>query len=546
MKWKEPVPLAAVLILTAVTIACLLPFVGKAVHIDDPLYIWTARQIRSHPLDFYGFDVFWEKHKLPMAINATNPPLTAYYLAAIASVLGWSERALHLGFLLPAVLAVIGTYFLAKRFCAHPFAAAMGTIAMPVFLLCSTSLMCDTMMVACWVWTVLLWMRALEQGNTARLALAGLLIGVTALTKYFGVCLVPLLLGYSVMAQRRVGRSLIFLVIPILMLAAYQWYTQKIYGEGQLQHIADFSTHYRVGGGLISKALAGLSFSGGCNLLCLAALPMLWGRKGVWVALAGMVVIALLVVGLKTLGMFSVSEAGHVKWLSVAQIVLFISGGTALLVLAATDALRCKDALSVLLFLWIAGTFLFACGVNWTIAGRNILPMAPAAAILVIRRIESRQSSERPDNMRYLWCPLSISLAVGMMAAWGDYCQAGSARTAAKAMNEALNPRASVVGFEGHWGFQYYMDQFGAKPLDRDNLTLVSNEMIVVPLANSFIFPLPRDRVQPVSEYRAQVSKWVATISVPVGAGFYSDGWGPAPFIFGPTQPDQYFIFRVK
>jgi hypothetical protein len=113
-------------------------------------------------------------------------------------------------------------------------------------------------------------------------------------------------------------------------------------------------------------------------------------------------------------------------------------------------------------------------------------------------------------------------------------------------MRQALASRASVIGFEGHWGFQYYMEQFGAKPLDRDDLRLVSNEMIVVPLANSFLFPLPQDRVEPVSEYRAQAAKWVAIMSVPAGAGYYSDGWGPAPFIFGSAPPDQYFVFRVK
>jgi 4-amino-4-deoxy-L-arabinose transferase-like glycosyltransferase len=481
-----------------------------------------------------------------MAKNATNPPLAAYYLAAIGSALGWSERSLHVGFLWPAVASIIGTYFLAGRLCAHPFAAALATIAMPVFLVSSTSLMCDTMMVAWWVWTVLLWLRGLEQGSAVKLALAGLLIGVCALTKYFGACLVPLLLVYSAVAHRRIGRWLIFLVVPLLMLASYQWLTQRLYGEGQLHHIADFSLHYRVGGGLISKAFAGLAFSGGCNFLCLAALPLMWGRKGVVAALAGVAAIACLAVGLKTLGAFSVSEAGHVKWLSVAQIALFICGGAALLVLAAMDALRRKDAASVLLLLWTAGTFLFACGVNWTVAGRNILPMAPAAAVLVIRRLEMKQPAGGPDNMRYLWCPLGVSLAVGMLAAWGDYCLAGSARTAAEAMRQALGSRASVIGFEGHWGFQYYMEQFGAKPLDRDDLRLVSNEMIVVPLANSFLFPLPQDRVEPVSEYRAQAAKWVAIMSVPAGAGYYSDGWGPAPFIFGSAPPDQYFVFRVK
>jgi hypothetical protein len=47
------------LILTGVTLAILLPFIGKPLHIDDPVFLWCARQIQSHPFDFYGFKVNW-------------------------------------------------------------------------------------------------------------------------------------------------------------------------------------------------------------------------------------------------------------------------------------------------------------------------------------------------------------------------------------------------------------------------------------------------------------------------------------------------------
>ena len=33
------------LILVALTLACLLPFVGKAFNIDDPMYLWAAEHI---------------------------------------------------------------------------------------------------------------------------------------------------------------------------------------------------------------------------------------------------------------------------------------------------------------------------------------------------------------------------------------------------------------------------------------------------------------------------------------------------------------------
>src|SRR2546422_5508119 len=46
-------------LLVLITAAALAPFLNKAFHIDDPLFLWMAQQIAKHPLDPYGFDVNW-------------------------------------------------------------------------------------------------------------------------------------------------------------------------------------------------------------------------------------------------------------------------------------------------------------------------------------------------------------------------------------------------------------------------------------------------------------------------------------------------------
>ena len=91
------------------------PFLTKALHIDDPLFVWTAQHLRHHPLDFYGFDVNWSGVVRPMSQITKNPPLACYYLALAGSILGWSEPALHLAMLLPALGAIAGAYVLARE-----------------------------------------------------------------------------------------------------------------------------------------------------------------------------------------------------------------------------------------------------------------------------------------------------------------------------------------------------------------------------------------------------------------------------------------------
>ena len=50
----------------------LLPFSGKAFNVDDPLFVYVARQITHHPLDPYGFKVNWFLDAVPMAHETKN------------------------------------------------------------------------------------------------------------------------------------------------------------------------------------------------------------------------------------------------------------------------------------------------------------------------------------------------------------------------------------------------------------------------------------------------------------------------------------------
>ena len=45
----------------------LLPFVHKAFHLDDTLFLFAAEQIARAPMDFYGSDVNWYGTTMRMA-----------------------------------------------------------------------------------------------------------------------------------------------------------------------------------------------------------------------------------------------------------------------------------------------------------------------------------------------------------------------------------------------------------------------------------------------------------------------------------------------
>lgn len=543
-----PLPTAVrpAFILIGATIVCLAPFADKAFHIDDPLFLWAARQIQSHPTDFYGFRVNWYGTEMAMSEVIKNPPLTSYYIALVAALAGWSEVALHLAFLVPAIGAVLGTYFLARQSCSRPVVATLAGMLTPAFLVSSTSVMSDAMMLALWVWTVVLWVRGLERNELATLLGSAFLLALGALTKYYGMSLVPLLLAYSLARRGRLGWWALCLLLPGALLSAYQWATHALYGRGLLLDAASYATsvRYLSGPGAVSKGLIGLAFTGGCLATVVLYTPLVWSRR-VWAA--GILLVALLTVTIPfadTLGGFPLLDATGVRWMQVIQLAVFATAGISLLALALADLRNRGDAISLLLFLWVTGTFVFATFLNWSVNGRSVLPMAPAAGILVMRRLEQRG---KPSGRSWhgLW-PLVPGACVALAVAWADYELANTARSAAAQIHDTYRNRPGTIWFQGHWGFQYYMEAGGSKALDRRRSRLVPGDLVVIPGNNTNIFPIPAGGIASSHVIRLSTPRWVTTMNTSVGAGFFSDVWGPLPFALGAVPPERYLVLSIR
>jgi 4-amino-4-deoxy-L-arabinose transferase-like glycosyltransferase len=376
------------LLLTALTLACLLPFSGKPFHMDDPLFVWAARHIVQQPMNPYGFDVEWYMSANRMAVVTKNPPLACYYGALITIVAGVSERAWHFGFLIPAVAVVLGTFRMAKRFTGKPLLAALVVLFAPGFLVSATGVMCDTMMLALWVWAAIFWMEGVDRNRIAHLLLGGVLVALCALTKYFGMCLIPLLLVYSIFRARGFSKTLLYLLVPVALLAAYQIWTGHLYGRGLLSDAMAYAgTHQDETTSLLGKTLEGLAFTGGCALAALTFVPWLWSRIKAAATCAAGVFAGILV----AMHQVKIGAPLLVHWTRAGiEVGVLVIGGVSLLALLFSDVWKLRDSDSSFLGLWTLGTFVFAVFLNWTVNARSILPLIPAAGILLARRIELR------------------------------------------------------------------------------------------------------------------------------------------------------------
>jgi hypothetical protein len=536
--------LAGVLLCAAATIACLTPFVHKAFHIDDPLFLYAARQISAHPADPFGFRVNWEGEELPMAEVTQNGPLTSYYIALVAGGFGWSEVAMHLAFLVPAVAAVLGTYFLAIGFCRRPLLAALATLLCPVFLVSSTTVMSDTLMLAFWVWAMVLWLWSMDQGSHALALGSACLVAAAGVAKYFAVALIPLLLVYSLQRWPRIRWRVLYLAIPVALLTAYDGVMRARYGHSLLFGAASYAVAISSQWNSLSRCLITLSFSGGCLLSVLWFAPLLWSWR-VWiVGLVGTALIFWLLFTAQTLGAAKLRSDSAALFLA-AQLALFMVAGMSVLALALADLWGSRTAESCLLFLWIVGTFVFCWLFNWTINGRSILPMTPAVCILIVRRLDGfrRESVERGGPWQYV--PLIpaglLSLAVG----WADACLAGTARSAATEIARRYGEQPDRVWFLGHWGFQYYMESYGFHPVDERQNRLAPGDILVVPGGENDLPAVAGATLVTIAQFRLMPLPLLATMQDAVGAGFYANVWGPLPFALGLVQQEQYLVMKV-
>ncbi len=532
-------------ILTLVSLACLAPFANKPFHIDDPLFLWSARQIQHDPFDFYGLEVNWGG-RLPMSEIQKNPPLTSYYIALIAFLFGWREISVHLAFLISALSAVIGIYCMSKELCRYPLAASLACIVAPVFLLSSTTVMSDVMMLSFWVWAIYLWRRGIKNNSHMNLFLAVLCIAACSLTKYYGIALIPLLLTYSLVERHSMGRWVFFLLMPIIIFGIYLLAAYLLYGSDLFRGAASYAANLRVGGNPLFKTFTALAFSGGCIITAFFYTPLLWTRRTL--VFLGSVFAALVVANLyfiRAMGLTPSSMPYFSRPGYVIQFSLLTITGLSIVMLAIKDLLQKKDADSLLLFLSIIGTLVFAAFINWTVSGRNLLPILPSAGILIIRKLEQGRVFDQKCPW-YVFLPLAPSLLIALSVTLADYRLAGSARKAAFEITQTYKNMSGTLWFQGHWGFQYYMEGLGAKALDMDVERPMQGDIIIIPLNNSFTYPLPDGFASPIGKFRYAPLNWLTTMNASAGAGFYSDGWGALPYVIGQIPVEEYYVLRVR
>ena len=136
-----------------------------------------------------------------------------------------------------------------------------------------------------------------------------------------------------------------------------------------------------------------------------------------------------------------------------------------------------------------------------------------------------------------------------MVSLWvtkADSDWANSARQASEIIQQQTNKEIHPVWFEGHWGFQYYMQLWGARPVDFLRSETREGDVLIVPGSNAMAYPLPSSQfVASSGLLRIKLAQPVSTMRWRRGAGFYSSFYGFLPFVFASPEIEQYYVLRL-
>ncbi|HUR53984.1 MAG TPA: hypothetical protein VMZ71_07625, partial [Gemmataceae bacterium] len=218
----------------------------KPVVVDDTAYLTFARHIAAHPLDPYGFTMFWYTVPEP-AMEILCPPVVPYWLAAGMTLFGESVPLLKL-WMFPFVwLFAWSLRELLRRFARGTEGVVLPMVMLSPAVLPMVNVMLDIPAAAFGLAALAVFPR--------RALLAGLLAALALQTKYTALVVPPLLVWYGI-TTGRFKRSLVAVAVAVVAFAGWEALVAAKYG---VSHFLFHLTQHSSGGGTWDYVEAKLS-----------------------------------------------------------------------------------------------------------------------------------------------------------------------------------------------------------------------------------------------------------------------------------------------
>ena len=451
---------------------------GKPPVVDDTAYLLFARHLSAHPLDPYGWELFWYRQPEP-AMAVLLPPVLPYWLAAGVAMFGEHPVLLKL-WLFPWVwLLARSAWALLARFA--PGWQRPGTVLLLLgpAMLPLINFMLDVPAAALGLAAAAAFVRGCEAGDWRRVAVAGVLAGLAMQTKYTALTVPAVLTAFAV-RRGRVRPLVGVLLLAGGLFVGWEHWLHGRYGESHfVHHVRDQSNgptdRLARAAGLVrplAAQLGGLAAAWG--LLAAATLGV--GRRTLIVG-AG-----LLAAGYGAVAVVPGPDAVLVRSATGRTVLdlpglVFLPAGFAVLVLAGGVGVRqCRTPDGRFLVAWLLVETVGYFALTPFPASRRVVPVVLPLGLLIARAV-----ANGPRPVPRWPVGFGVACGVGLLAldAWDARVEPAGVDAAAAIIGD---PGRHAVWTQGHWGWQYAADRRGWTLLDPGRSRIAAGDWVVLPV----------------------------------------------------------------
>jgi hypothetical protein len=528
-------PLVCALPAICLAIVIVAPFLNSAFTIDDVTFLLQARHVLIDPLHPTAFEMVADQERIRLSQQLVTGPVMAYLLLPVV-MLGGSEWIAHFIQLLLIAAGAVGTAALALRLGlerVHAGVASLLVVASPAVLGMATTAMPDIAAMAFGVIGVERMLAATARRGNWATVLSGVCLAIAALCRPHAVLLCPVAMMLVVTNQNdddsterlsAVVRASVSIVLaaaiclavvvatrdPVSGVSTTAATLERMNRRKFYQNVAGLPLNWVVAFplGLLWPVLRGKSFSNSLRSAVVFSIAMIVVAK---------------------------SSYAELEWWLVIPAMAFTGLGLDVFADITIDAIRRRDWVQIVLAVWMV-TALPAVFYQH-LPPKDLVPSAPAMGILIARRFKDFGEG-RPRRVLAVSIGACLLLSILIIRADSQLAEAG--RTAG-GVATSLVRKGNTVWLDGAWGFQWYGMQGGAVPLATTAPFPKQGDLIVVGptgyLAASFadksllfrkVYSDPGGRVQGK------------------GAGFFSNGGGPLPWMWSDDEYSRLEVWRVN
>jgi hypothetical protein len=504
--------------------------VDKAYTIDDSWFLLQAQQILKAPWQPFAYELAWD-YKVGRAAELSPSGVGMSYLLVPVVAAGAPEWLAHL----VVVLLLMMTCVLMVQVAVHlglndheAMIAALLLVTMPTLLGMSATVMPD---VAALAFGLLGIERVLayRKGRRSRDGiLAAVAVIVAALCRPHAILLVGVFAalafddGWPESWRRLRWRRQWPVAAAILVFALLIWATRDpLTASTNLEAIPRLAGFKKIPKNLVAFFAHWVL----ALPLTLSYLAVRW-RSVAWRIGVGALVVALLCLW----------QAGRLQWWYAA---VFAALSVVVLADIISEGVRRHDPLQLTLAIWLCLPLFISPYVH--LPPKYLLISAPAVALMIVRVGQELSAGWR----RLLGTSTAVlGLVLGLAIVRADTLLADGGRLAATELIAPRVARGETVWYFGHWGFQWYAEQAGARPILPRPPFAAPGDVIVG--SGGERHPWLKRYVRQSAQTLAAKSGAVGSImGGRLGAGFYSDHWGYLPWSWGAAPLPSYVVWQV-